>query len=159
MAIRVLKTCLFMLFFAVGAGALSLSALVTDLQDYYYSRDLLAQSQEKLARIEQLNRDYDAILEQLDRDPNQLKRLATATLGIDVNEPNSVNPQMTAEGLEAARQALIEDDANAMETKAMPPWLERISNKGNRIVLFVSGAFLILIAFTCFRPAKPDTTS
>lgn len=151
---NIIRTLLFVVFFSIGAAALSGSILCDDLLRYYRSRQQLRTAEETLERLKTLNADYDALLEELRADPNALKRIAPATLGIEPAEPNTVYPRATAEQLAAARRALAKSAGEEIAAPQEMNWLKRCSEPRRRIVLFTSGAFLILISFVCFGPAK-----
>ena len=111
-------------------------------------------TQQSLEKLESLNADYDALLEQLEEDPNLVKRLAPATLGTKPDDPNTVYPKATPEQIEAAKQALAKDPNDLSDVPMLPNWLTRCSEPRRRISLFVAGSFLVLISFTCFSPNK-----
>jgi len=144
----------FVLFFSVGATALSSSILCDDLLQYYRNKELLQDAQESLDRLESLNADYDALLQRLEEDPNLIRRLAPATLGPGHQDANAIYPRATAEQLAAARKALMAESNAQSGASAMPGWLSRCSEPRRRTALLVCGVALILTSFVCFRPAK-----
>jgi hypothetical protein len=150
---NILRTFLFVVFFGIGTAALAVSVLYNDLLGYYRNKQLLRSAQESVNKLESLNADYDALLKQLEENPGQLKRIAPATLGTEANEPNTVYPKVTTEQLDAARRILAEDSRRQAEAE-IPQWIIRCSEPSKRIILFSAGAFLILISFICFAPAK-----
>jgi len=105
----ILRTFLFVVFFSVGAAALSSSILCGDLLQYYHNKQLLKAAEDSLNRLESLNTDYDVLLQQLQKDPNLIKRIAPATLGIEQEGEDTIYPKVTPEQLDAARKALTED--------------------------------------------------
>lgn len=152
-----IQAFLFVVFFSIGAAALSGSILCDDLVAYYRNRQLLRESHVSLERLKSLNTDYDMLLERFEKDPNLVKRIARATIGIEFKDPNTVYPRATAELLAAARRALTADpnkSAGASIEPMMPDWLSRCREPRARIMLFISGVVLILTSFTCFRPEK-----
>ena len=149
----VIRAVLFVLFFSIGAASLSGSILLDDLVRYYQNKHYLAQAQESLVILENLNEDYDALFEQLKADPNAIKRIAPAALGTEPNEADTIYPRVTAEQLVAAKEALAEQ-SEAVEGPAMPRWVIRCSKQPRRTVLFLAGGFLILISFIWFGPAE-----
>ena len=152
---KVIQLVLFVLFFSIGAASLSSSILCDDLIQYYQNKQFLREAQESLDRLESLNTDYDVLLERLEEDPNLvIDRLAPATLGTQSDDPNTVYPRATSRQLAAARKALIEESNLEFAEAAMPQWLSRCSEPRNRMLLFISGVFLVLISFVCFRPAE-----
>jgi hypothetical protein len=147
-----MRIFLFMVFFSVGAAAVSLAILCDDLNEYYRNRQILKSQQKSLVKMEQLDKDYDAVLRHLDEDPNLVRRLGPATLGIEPNDANTIYPDVSPEQLDAARQVASADDRHEQEPN-LPHRLTRISDPRRRTVLFLSGAFLILISFIWFsRP-------
>jgi hypothetical protein len=149
----VIQAVLFFLFFSIGAASLSSSILCDDLIRYYRNKQLLKTAQDSLSRLESLNTDYDALLKQMEEDPNMVvERLAPVTLGTKSEDPNTVYPRATSQQLAAARKALMEESNREPSQVAMPQWLRRCSKPRNRILLFTSGVVLVLISFVCFRP-------
>jgi len=157
---NILRTFLFIVFFSIGAAALSVSILCGDLVRYYRNNQLLRAAEESLRRLEALNADYGALLEQLEKEPNAVKRIAPATLGTEPEAEDTIYPKATAEQLAAVREALREEAGHGIGGPAMPNWLVRCSEAPQRIILFLAGAFLILISFICFgsvsRKANKD---
>ena len=148
------RMILFFIFFGIGAASLGTSILCDDLVQYYRNRQLLKVTQQSLQRLESLNTDHDVLLEQVEKDPNLIKRLAPATLGTDPEDANAVYPRATPEQLAAARKALAQDQNDQSASKMLPNWLTRCSEPRRRITLFIAGSLLILISFTCFTPVK-----
>ena len=157
---NILRTVFFIVFFSIGASALSVSILCDDLVRYYRNNQLLKAAEESLRRLEVLNADYGALLEQLEKEPNAVERIAPATLGTEPGAEDTVYPKATAEQLAAVREALREEAGNGIGGPAMPDWLVRCSKPPRRVILFFAGAFLILISFICFgsvsRKANKD---
>ncbi len=144
---------MFVAFFSVGAAALGVSILVDDLLRYYQNRQLLEAARKNLRRLELLTSDYDSLLQQFQGDANFVKRIAPATVGSEPADTNAVYPKATAEQLAAAQKVLSEDFARQRTHPTVPNWLTRCSQPRRRTVLFLSGAFLILISFVFFRAA------
>jgi hypothetical protein len=150
---NILQMFLFVIFFSIGAAALSVSVLCDDLLRYYRNRHLLKAAQEALDRLESLNADYDALLERLDTDPNLRDRLSHAVLGTEQQDQDTAYPRPTPEQLDAARRALTGDPNQQVPEPMVPGWLKRSSEPRRRVMLFVSGAVLILISFAWFGSA------
>ncbi len=155
---NVIRMILFVIFFSIGAGSLGVSILCDDLVQYYHNRQLLKVTQQSLNRLESLNADYDVLLEQMEKDPNLVKRLAPATLGTEPEDANAVYPRATPEQLAAARKALTQDPNDQSAGPMLPEWLTRCSEPRRRMTLFVAGSVLILISFTCFTPVRQSPT-
>jgi hypothetical protein len=149
---------LFVIFFSIGAASLGVSILCDDLVQYYRNRQLLRVTQQSVNRLESLNTDYDILLEQLEKDPNLVKRLAPATLGTEPEDTNAVYPRAAREQLTAAHEALTKNQNGQSTGPMLPEWLTRCSEPRRRITLFVAGSVLILISFTCFAPVRQSPT-
>jgi len=157
---NVIRAILFVLFFSIGAGSLSVSILCDEIVQYYRNAELVAESEESLARLKSLNADYDAVIEMLQsdpNDPNSVKHLARVTLGPEHRDPNTVYPRATADQLAAARRVLAahSDDAASGEAgSSMPGWLKRASEPRRKLTLFICGVVLILTSLVCFGRRK-----
>jgi len=151
---NVVRTILFAFFLSGGAASLGVSILCDDLVRYYRNRQLLKAAQGSLDRLKSLNVDYDVLLEQLEKDPNLFKRIASVTLGTGPEDANAIYPRATDEQLAAARRVLAKKLNQQSVEPVMPGWLTRCSEPRRRTVLFFSGGALILISFICFGPAK-----
>lgn len=151
---NIIQELLFAIFFAVGTAAMVGAILCDELLAHYRNRNLLKEQQEFSIKLESLNADYDALLEQVNRDPNLIKRIGPTTLGTEPNDPNTVYPRATARQLTAARKALMQDSSPKPPEPAVPAWLTRCSEPRHRVVLFLAGAALILVALTCFRSVE-----
>jgi hypothetical protein len=151
---NILRTLLFVVFFSIGTAALTAATLYDDLLGYYRNKQLLRSAEETLNKLKSLNADYDALLKQLEDNPNLLERIAPATLGTEPADANTIYPKVTAEQLDAARKVLAEDSKQQQSGAGIPDWITRCSKPSERIILFSAGAFLILISFICFGPTK-----
>jgi len=151
---NIIRAFLFVVFFSIGAAALSGSILFADLLRYYNNRELLKAEKELSNQLRSLNTDYDALLQQLRDDPNLVERIAPATLGMEHNDVDTIYPKATAEQLAAARKALTEETSTEPADTTLPQWLTRCREPRRRTMLFFAGAGLILISFICFGPAK-----
>lgn len=149
-----IRTFLFVVFFGIGAAALSTSILCNDLLRYYTNKQLLKKVESNLNHLQTLNDDYAALLEQLEKDPNFAERIASATLGTQQTDPNTIYPEITASQLYAARKVLAENFEPQPADTGIPGWLTRCSKPSRRTALFLTGGSLILISFMCFGPAK-----
>lgn len=151
---NIILALLFVVFFSIGAAALGVSILCDDLLRYYTNRQLLKMAETSLKQLESLNNDYDALLKQLEKDPNLVKRIAPAALGIEPADADAIYPEVTAEQLTAAKKALAKDSGRQPAEPVVPDWLTRCSEPRRRIILFLAGSVLILISFICFGSAK-----
>ena len=151
-AIRVL---LFVLFFSVGAAALYVSMCCDELIGHYRNKQMLQAMEESKSRLESLIADYDALTSRLEGDPNLvIERVAPAALGTEPADSNAIYPKVTAEQLAAAKQALTEDIEQDQSEPAVPEWLSRCDEPRRRVILFLAGAFLILVSFVWFGSGK-----
>ena len=151
---NILRMLLFIIFFGIGATALIGSILCDDLVRYYHNRQLLKAKEELLNRLESLNTDYDALLQNLEEDPNLFERIAPLVLGMERNDANTIYPKATEELLEAVKKVLEEDSSQQLTEPVIPDWLIRCSEPTRRVILFLAGAFLVLISFIWLGSAR-----
>lgn len=149
---KIVHFLLFVIFFSVGAGALGVAALCDDLIVYWRNERLVKEAHLSLDRLRSLNEEYDALLTELQNDPNLLRRLAPATLGTLPEDPNAVYPKARAQELAVARRALMDRAEQESGEAALPKWLQRCSEPRHRIALFLAGAGLVLISLVFFTP-------
>jgi len=155
----ILHLLFFVVFFSIGAGALGAAVLCDDFVQYCRGRHLVKAAQRATERLKALNADYDGLLEQLEKNPDLLKRIAPITLGFKPDDPCAIYPRARAEELAVARQALVEDADQEPPEALIPPWLQRCSDPIKRIFLFIAGAGLVIISLVCFAPPKPQARS
>jgi hypothetical protein len=146
----ILHFLLFVIFFGVGAAGLGAAVLCDDLVQYCRNEYLLQEAQLSLRHLETLNADYDALLLELEHNPDLLKRIAPATLGTQPPDANTAYPKARAEELAVARKALLAENAEEPAALRIPRWLRRCSEPPKRILLFIAGASLVLISLVCF---------
>ena len=151
---NILRMFLFVVFFSIGAGALSISILCDDLLQYYDNKRQMRLEEESLGQLVSLNADYDALLSQLEKDPDVVDRIAPAALGTEPAHTDAIYPKATAEQLAAARKALMESQSLQSKSSMIPNWLARCSEPYRRVILFSAGACLVLVSFVWFGPAK-----
>jgi hypothetical protein len=148
----VLHFLFFVVFFSVGAAALGGAVLCDDLIVYRRNQQLIRDAERSLERLRSLNSEYDALLEQLEKNPDLLRRIAPATLGTEPEDPNAIYPSVKARELALARKALVDQAGEDAAEAATPKWLERCSEPTRKMGLFVAGAGLILISLVFFIP-------
>ena len=148
----ILHLFLYVVFFSIGAAALGAAVLCDDMILYCRNKHQVAKAELSLKRLESLNLEYDALLVQLENDPNLLKRIAPVTLGTEPEDPNAVYPKARARELAVARKALLEQTGDELPEPPLPQWLPRCSETRHRVVLFLAGAGLVLISLVCFTP-------
>ncbi len=146
----ILRFLVFVVFFSTGAVALGGAVLCDDLIKYCQNRQTVKQAQQSVHRLESLNAEYDVLLEQLGSNPDLLQRIAPVTLGTEPNDPNTVYPRAKARDLAIARKAVMDQADEEPADATIPTWLLRCSDPPKRIILFIAGASLILIAMVCF---------
>jgi hypothetical protein len=153
----------FVTFFSIGAGALGIAVLCDDLVQYCRNRQLLRAAELSLRQLESLNADYDGLLQQLESNPDLVKRLAPVTLGTEPADPNTAYPRAQAQELAVARKTLAEEAQQDPAPPEIPVWLQRCSEPAKRMILFIAGASLVLISLVCFTtdprhspPVKPQ---
>jgi hypothetical protein len=151
-----LQILFFAVFFSIGAASLGGAVLCDDLIQYCRSKHLVGEAQASIERLESLNAEYDALLEQLEKNPDVLKRIAPVTLGTEPNDPDTVRPRARASELAVARKALIQQSEQDSAGPEVPTWLQRVSDPPKRITLFIAGASLVLISLVCFTPSAAD---
>jgi len=147
---------LFVLFFSVGSAALSLSMLSGELLRYYERIGTLKTEQQYTSQLKSLIADYEAIFQHEKDDPNFVKRIAPAALGIKPDDEDTVYPRVTAELLAAADEVLKAVPSKQSDKQIVPVWVARCSEPSRRIVLFLSGAFLVLVSFIWFGSARQE---
>jgi len=148
---------------AIGILSVTLAILGPEWKNLYKVRAATIQSEQNNAKIEQLLNDHQALINLIRTDPNILERLAPVAPGENPQDANLPIIPLTADALAQAKAVL--DQSNSEENPKnldgqIPAWLMRATMKPSRIVLFASGAGLILIAFVCFStPARKSAKS
>lgn len=146
---------MFGLFFAVGLAAMSLSFLCDELLTIYNNTQLLKAIETSTNRLQALNTDYDALLKNLRKDPNLTQRLGPAVLGSNPTDTNTAYPKAKAEQLAAARKTLTQQSTPQPPPRSMlHDYIIRCCEPRRQIILFISGAALIIISFICFGQQK-----
>ena len=152
----ILRFLVFLVFFSSGAAALGGAVLCDDFIQYCHNKHLIRQAEQSIHRLESLNTEYDALLEHLESNPDLLKRIAPVTLGTEPNDPNTIYPKARAQELAVARKAFTEQADDEPTEVSIPKWLRRCSDPPKRLILFISGASLILISMVCFTSGETE---
>jgi len=152
----ILHLLFFVVFFSIGAVALGGAVLCDDFIQYCRDKSLLQEGQTSLKRLESLNAEYDALLQELEKDPDLLQRIVPVTLGTEPNDPDTVYPKARAGELAIARKALMAEAEKEPAAATIPTWLQRCSDPPKRIALFIAGASLVLISLVCFTPGAAE---
>lgn len=142
--------------------AVSLSMLSQEWLDLYLIKSKLHQIERRNLMIEALNRDHQALIDKIHSNPDILKRIDKVVLGIDNNDSNSVPvPSLSRQQLQRAKALLAETDLKKQDEITPPRWLQRCGSRRARLILFIAGAGLITVSFTCFGKIKqkPATRS
>jgi hypothetical protein len=146
----------FVVFFSIGAVALGVAVLCDDFVRYCRDKHLVKEAELSIQRLKSLNADYDGLLEQLENNPDLLKRIAPLTLGTEPDDPNAIYPKAQAQELAVARKALVKQTDQEQTDAPLPAWLQRCSEPTKRIILFIAGAGLVLISLVCFTPEEQE---
>ena len=117
---RVLQFLFFVVFFSVGGATLGGAVLCDDLILYWRNRQLINKAESSLKRLDSLNSEYDALLGELEKDPNLLKRIAPATLGTEPEDANAIYPKAKARELSLARKALLDQAGSESPSDMIP---------------------------------------
>jgi hypothetical protein len=148
-----IRLLLFVILFSIGAVSLAVATLYPDLVRYYQYKQILNSSRESVEQLELLNARYDALLKNIEADPNILSRVAGTIAGVEPADANVIHPRATAEELAAAKAALEKyDDESTAEQ--LPEYMQRLAQPRYRISMFICGCGLVLVAFICFGPAN-----
>lgn len=147
---KIMRFVVFAIFFCTGAAAVAVAFLANDIKKYYHDKYLIRKARETIEKIEMLNTDYSVLIEQIKKNPEMAVKVAPITLGIDANDANTVVPKARAQELNAARQILAQEIEEKSVKPTMPDWAQRCCRGEIRLVLFISGGFLIFIAFLFF---------
>ena len=149
-----LRILLFIIFSCLGIAAIGLSMLATEWLDLYTINSKLHKVEQTNRKIEVLNRDHQSLIDRINNDPNMLKRLDTIVLGTASAEANIPVPNITEQQLQKAKAVLAEIDSEKQPETGPPRWLQRCGQSRYRLILFIAGAGLILVSFTCFGKVK-----
>jgi len=147
---NIVRAVLFMIFFAVGLAAFTISMLADELLEQYIAGARLKRIEKRAAKIETLIADYDAVLQQLETNPNITDRLARVTSGTEHENDQTAYPKVTKERLQAAKKVLSKSLPKEKDQQIAPDWVMRCCRPAPRAILFLAGAGLIIISFTCF---------
>jgi len=149
-----LRMFLFCVFLGVGLASMATSILAEELLGMYLAKIKLQHVQQTNCQLEKLVTDYEILIGQIEIDPNIVRRLGTINLGAKPNEGNVAYPQATSQQLAAARQAITERIRTTNNIPEIPDWILRCVRPWLRGSLFIAGAGLIIVAFTCLSTPK-----
>lgn len=146
----ILRAVLFMAFFSVGLGALAVSILADELLSQCIARQQLQGTEKINEKLGMACQDYDIVFEQIQTDPNIVQRLARVTLGTGSDDNTGIYPRVSEGKRQVAEKVVLETFPTEAQPAAVPDWIVRCSEPLGRTVLFLAGAGLIIISFTCF---------
>lgn len=149
-----LRVLLFIIFSCLGIAAISLSMLAQEWVDLYTINSKLHKVEQMNRKIEVLNQDHQTLIDKIHNDPNMLKRLDTIVLGTAPAEVNIPVPDITEQQLQKVKAVLAEIDSEEQSDITPPCWLQRCGKSRSRLILFIAGAGLILVSFSCFGKVK-----
>jgi hypothetical protein len=146
---------LFLVFSAAGALSIALAVLGPEWKNLYELNAAITQTQQSNREIEEIIKDHQVLISQINTDPNILKRIAPLVLGAQPKDTNQPAAKITQETMARAKAVLqqqqTQDDSNGPK---VPKWLERSTTDYGRITLFTAGGGLIVVSFACFGKKK-----
>lgn len=148
-----IRAFLFAVFLVVGAAAMSCAIRLDELCSYYQKKEQLKTAELTIERLQSLNADYDALLENVKKDPNLIERIKPTILGTVPVDTETVYPKAQAAQLAAAAEALTQNKP-VQPVSTIPGWIVRCNKPFRRIILFLAGAGLTFVSFICFKPSK-----
>ncbi len=153
---KVFNFLVFVVFFTVGAGAVSCSLLCGEILSYYENKNYLIEAEGRLEKLRNLNEDYEILLKRLQSDPNLIERVGSVTLAEYPNEPNTVRPRTSPGRLAKVRSILKKMDDEKNSQIIAPRWIKRVNQPNKRTALFLAGTFLVLISLVFFNAPSVD---
>ncbi len=153
-AASILRYIFFCIFFAAGASAIALSILADEIVQNYQGVEQLNLTEKNTIRLEELLKAYDLQIEQVQNNPEVLERIRRKVLGDENEDPDAADIIATLEELRFAEEALAPSPNSNNTSSRLRIYAERSTEKHVKQGLFLSGAGLILIAFTFFGAAK-----
>ena len=154
----IFRAICFVIFFGIGVTSVGLAALCNDLIEYYQNKDMLRRAEQSLIQMESLITDHEILIAGLEEDPNfYYQRVAPSAIGVEFTDPNDYYPKARAAELQAARVALMKFfDPNEYEPP-IPPLLMLVSEPRRKLVLYLAGAALILLAMIFFSASTENS--
>jgi hypothetical protein len=152
---NILRLLLFLVFSAAGTLSIALAALGPEWKILYGLNAAITQTQQSNREIEEIIKDHQVLISQINTDPNILKRIAPLTLGAEPKDTNQPAAKITQETLARAKAVLQQQQTqNDPNGPKVPEWLERCTTDYGRITLFTAGCGLIIVSFACFGKKK-----
>lgn len=159
LVIRFVRYILFCVFFSAGTGAIVLSILVSEVNDYYANKDALIRSDLGNKKLHKLNKEYDIQLEMASRDPNIITRLERVTLGHEPESEGTIYPTATKQAIAEAEAVIASGNPDQQQDNPLKKIIDRCMEKRIRLSLFIAGSGLVLLTFLFFgakRPPRPQ---
>ena len=147
---QLIQTVLFCSFFTIGIVAISVTALSQEAIEYYRNKNLLSQTEMQIERLEERYNKYTEQVEFAKSHPKAIERLRTVQFGDAPKSDDQVYyPKVNSE-IETDINELSSQEALATNTSNIPVWLERINQPKPKMMIFILGSLLVLIAFGLF---------
>lgn len=152
-----MRTVLFITAYTAGLAAVVGSILADDILEHFQLRIRISRIRQANEQLREISENYQNLIELIENDPAVLSRLDILDRGTEPNDPNSPIPPLNTDQLNKAREVLDNmDRKNALEPQ-MPARVMRLTDSRVRLILFLCGAALTLLSFTCFRNVNgPD---
>jgi hypothetical protein len=122
--------------------------------EYLEYEQVLIDTQASRDKLKSLIEDYQALLEQFERDPNIYDRITPIELGSDREDANTVYPRPSRQLIAKTNEVLQASDSK--QESRLFTVLNRCNQPRLRLMLFISGALLVLVSFVCFSPMRPQ---
>jgi hypothetical protein len=148
------RTVLFCLFAGAGFVALTVSILAGELLDLRLYGLEIQKAEQLNQRLQKLTAQYEAVIKQIEDDPNILSRLAGVSLGIEPNTADTAFPRVPEYERLVAEKILLEQLQTKAARPSPPNWLLRINHPWSRTIMFICSAGLIIVSFVCFGTLK-----
>ncbi len=151
---EVWRTVFFCLFAGIGLVALTVSILADELLELYLYRLEIQKNEDANRRLQKLSAEYEAVIKQIEEDPNILARLAGVSLGIEPNSVDTAFPRVPEYARLLAEKILLEQQQSNADEPSAPDWLMRCNEPWARMTMFVCSAGLVMVSFVCFGTKK-----
>jgi len=149
-----IRTVLFYIFFAAGAGAVTLSILAEELKDYCNNKYLAVEKEAENEKIKRLTAEYDSQIKYIEQNPDVLSRLEHITLGTEPVAEDTAYPKVSDKQLAAAAEAILEQIESQDKPDPVAKWVRRCAEPNIRKSLFFAGTGLVLITFIFFAASS-----
>jgi hypothetical protein len=154
-----IRTALFITAYTVGLAAIVGAILADDILEHFQLRTRISRIRQANQKLRQISEDYQNLIELIENDPAVLSRLDILDRGTEPNDPNSPIPPLNASQLNKAREVLKNLDQKAPTDHKIPARVMRLTDSRVRLILFICGAALTMLSFTCFRNVNPPDST